>query len=159
MLDKLKAGDADVKLADLPALIKLEMLIDGEATDRIETTEVQQVIHSVFVIAGRFIPPSDRAAFLEAIGDSGQRCLRRTRDLCQIDHAPRAVLEYTEHPELLALRLLGVAGEMGATRQRAPDGAQLVGKFGEFGCWQTVLGVWARFDLGVGCHVDASPQR
>lgn len=69
MLDKLKTGDADVKLSDLPALIKLEMLIEGEATDRIETTEVQQVIHNVFVVAGRFIPSADRAAFLEAIGE------------------------------------------------------------------------------------------
>jgi hypothetical protein len=69
MLGKLQKGDADVKLSDLPALIKLELLIEGEATDRIETTEVQQVISNVFVIAGRFIPPADRAAFLAAIGE------------------------------------------------------------------------------------------
>jgi hypothetical protein len=69
MLGKLRAGDADVKLADLPALIKLEMLIEGEATDRIETKDVQEVIHSVFVIAGQFVPPANRAAFLAAIGE------------------------------------------------------------------------------------------
>jgi len=68
VLGKLQTGDADVKLSDLPALIKLEMLIEGEATDRVEMTEVRQVIANVFVIAGRFIPREQRAAFLEAIG-------------------------------------------------------------------------------------------
>jgi DNA polymerase II large subunit len=69
ILDKLEKGEADVRLSDMPALIKLELLLEGEATDRIETTEVRQLVVQVFEIAGRFIPVKQRAEFLKAVGE------------------------------------------------------------------------------------------
>jgi hypothetical protein len=68
VLDKLESGDIDVKISDLSSLIKLELLIEHEVTDWIETTEVRQVIATVFEIAGRFVAPEQRPALLEALG-------------------------------------------------------------------------------------------
>ncbi len=67
ILERLEKGDADVRLSDMPALIKLELLLEGEATDRVEITEIRTVIHQVFAIVDQYLPVEHRPAFIEAI--------------------------------------------------------------------------------------------
>lgn len=43
LLDDLEADTVEVRLADIPALIKIEQLLDGEATERVEIREVRTV--------------------------------------------------------------------------------------------------------------------
>jgi hypothetical protein len=70
VLERLRAGEAEVKLADRPALVKLELLLEGEATGRIEVAEVRTVVHAVIAIAGRFIPQDRRSEFALALADA-----------------------------------------------------------------------------------------
>jgi hypothetical protein len=71
VLAQLEKGDADVKISDLPALIKLELLLEGEATDRVEIVEVRQVIQQVFAVVGeiviRWVPAAERGEALAMI--------------------------------------------------------------------------------------------
>jgi hypothetical protein len=62
--ERLRAGDAELRLADLPALVKLESLLEGEATARVELFEVKLVLSGFLGVAMRYVPRADRKAFL-----------------------------------------------------------------------------------------------
>jgi hypothetical protein len=62
--ERLRAGDAELRLADLPALVKLESLLEGEATARVEIFEVKVVLSSFLGVAMRYVPRSEQRAFL-----------------------------------------------------------------------------------------------
>jgi hypothetical protein len=68
LLKRLKAGEAEVRLSDLPALVKLEQLLVGEPTDRIELAQVRE-----FVVG--FVGMVDEAlarVVVAVIGDNGE---------------------------------------------------------------------------------------
>jgi hypothetical protein len=48
VLADLESGKASVDLRDYPALVKLEQLLVGEPTDRIETREVRELVLTIF---------------------------------------------------------------------------------------------------------------
>lgn len=54
----------DLRPSDLPAIVKLAELLEGEATDRVALGEVQLVIQAVVAVAGRWVtselPPAER---------------------------------------------------------------------------------------------------
>lgn len=66
-VDDLDARAREAKLADLPALVRLAELLEGEATDRVELGEVQLVIQAVMAAAGRFVPRELRDEFLREL--------------------------------------------------------------------------------------------
>ena len=46
------------------------MLVFGEATDVVKATEVQSVVGAVVRVAGRYIPPALRPAFLAELEEA-----------------------------------------------------------------------------------------
>lgn len=59
--------------SDFVGLIKLEQLIEGEPTDRVDFHEVQSMLGQVVTVALRHIPKSKRQAFVEEIRGLGDR--------------------------------------------------------------------------------------
>lgn len=66
----LEALDVELAIRMLPVYAKLEELYAGEATDRLDVSEVRTVLAVVLRAAGRFVPKAQRPAFLEAVGDA-----------------------------------------------------------------------------------------
>lgn len=71
---KLKAGDLDVRASDVPPLVKLAELLEGEATDRIQVGEVRALIVQVTIAAGKWVtsplPPEERRkGFMGELGE------------------------------------------------------------------------------------------
>jgi hypothetical protein len=64
LYERLRAGDAELRLADLPALVKLESLLEGDATARVELFEVKLVLSTFLGVAIRYVPLSERRRFL-----------------------------------------------------------------------------------------------
>jgi hypothetical protein len=64
LLKRLRAGQAEVRLADLPALVKLRELLLGGATQRIEVSEVRVALTAFLGVAIRHLPPERRQVFL-----------------------------------------------------------------------------------------------
>jgi hypothetical protein len=62
-----EADQLDLKVGDLPGIVKLAELLEGEATDRVSVGEVQGVIRTVFLVAGRFVPEDRRDEFREEL--------------------------------------------------------------------------------------------
>ena len=62
--------DPNVALRVLPRLATIEQLIGGEATGRIEVSEVTAVLSTVFVIAGRYVPADRRAEFMRELDEA-----------------------------------------------------------------------------------------
>ena len=62
--EKLPEKAADARLSDLPALVKLAELLEGEATDRVDLGQVRAVLVAVVQVAGRYVPAEARDAFL-----------------------------------------------------------------------------------------------
>lgn len=60
---RLDAKIAEAKLSDLPALVKLAELLEGEATDRVDIRKVQPVIVAFVTRVARHIPKPAQAAF------------------------------------------------------------------------------------------------
>ncbi len=67
LLEKLYAGEVEVDIGDFTQLARLEALLEGEPTDRVEVAEVRRVIETVFVVAGGFVPAGLRGEFLRAM--------------------------------------------------------------------------------------------
>lgn len=65
---QLDAKIAEAKLSDLPALVKLTELLEGEATDRVDVTRVQPLI-AAFVVKVAVLVPADRDGELSAVLD------------------------------------------------------------------------------------------
>lgn len=63
---RLANSTLEVRAGDIPGLVKLAELLEGEATERVDVGQVQQVLVVVLNTALRFVPPSDREGFLEA---------------------------------------------------------------------------------------------
>jgi hypothetical protein len=75
LLVLLRDGKAEVRLADLPNLIRLEALLEGEATERLETREVREVLVAIFaeqdaalgaILDGEALEPPRRQAIVSA---------------------------------------------------------------------------------------------
>lgn len=64
---KLKADVLDVKLADIPGLVKVSELLLGEATDRVSFAELQEALGVVLTIATEYVPKKARGEFLTAV--------------------------------------------------------------------------------------------
>lgn len=62
--------DPNVALRVLPRLATIEQLLAGEATGRVEISEVTSVLSLVFVIAGRYVPAEQRAAFMAELDEA-----------------------------------------------------------------------------------------
>lgn len=67
LLERVRNGDADLRLADFPALARLEALLEGEATDRVSIPELQDFMLRLVQVSTSFVPRERREAFLEAI--------------------------------------------------------------------------------------------
>lgn len=63
---RLDAGTLEIRAGDVPQLVKLAELLEGEATSRVEVGQVQQVLVLVLNTAVRFVPEDTRPAFLDA---------------------------------------------------------------------------------------------
>jgi tRNA A37 N6-isopentenylltransferase MiaA len=63
--EHLPAKAAEAKISDLPALVKLAELLEGEATDRIDVSQARALVNVVFQVAGRFVPADQREVFLQ----------------------------------------------------------------------------------------------
>lgn len=59
---ELDAKIADAKVSDLPGIVKLAELLEGEATERVDPGQVQQVLALVLQLGARGLP---RERFLE----------------------------------------------------------------------------------------------
>lgn len=59
LLAGLDADTTDVRLADIPALLKIEQLLDGEATERIDLGAVRQVF-ALFIAGSRPLVADER---------------------------------------------------------------------------------------------------
>lgn len=70
ILDEAAVLDPNVALRVLPRLSTLEQLIAGEATGRVEISEVTSVLSTVFVVAGRYVPLEHRAAFMRELDEA-----------------------------------------------------------------------------------------
>ncbi|MDQ5841653.1 MAG: phage terminase small subunit-related protein [Chloroflexota bacterium] len=66
---KLAQNKLDVRAGDVPALVKLAELLEGEATDRVQIGEVRVLVAQVVVVAGEFIAKEDRPAFMARLGE------------------------------------------------------------------------------------------
>lgn len=67
LLGRPRAGGAEVRLADLPALVRLRELLLGEATERVQVGEVKIIVHAAFAVGPRFIEPARRQDYLDAL--------------------------------------------------------------------------------------------
>jgi hypothetical protein len=56
-----------VKLGDLPGLVRLRELLLGQATDRVEVSEVRLVLVAAFSTASRYVPDERREDFLREL--------------------------------------------------------------------------------------------
>jgi hypothetical protein len=56
-----------VKLGDIPAFVRQVQLVQGEATDRIEQSEVQDGMRLLMEATAPFVPKKDQAAWLESV--------------------------------------------------------------------------------------------
>ncbi len=56
--------------SDFVGLIKLEALLEGDPTGRVEISEVTSVLSTVFVIAGRYVPAEQRAQFMAELDEA-----------------------------------------------------------------------------------------
>lgn len=65
---QLDAKIAEAKLSDLPALVKLTELLEGEATDRVDVTRVQPLI-AAFVVKVAVLVPAERDGELSGVLD------------------------------------------------------------------------------------------
>jgi hypothetical protein len=67
LVERLRSGEAEVRLADLPSLVRLRELLLDESTERIALAEVRDVLNAAFSVAGRFVPRDRRQDFLEEL--------------------------------------------------------------------------------------------
>ena len=67
ILDEAAVLDPNVALRVLPRLSTLEQLIAGEATGRIEVSEVTTVLSAFYVVTGKFVPEAARAQWLSEL--------------------------------------------------------------------------------------------
>lgn len=65
--ENLPTKAAEAKISDLPALVKLAELLEGEATDRIDVSQARALVNVVFQVAGRFVPAEAREAFMQEL--------------------------------------------------------------------------------------------
>jgi hypothetical protein len=65
LLADVKAGELDAKLGDAAPLVKLEALLEGEATDRIDLAEVQSLLRDLYAKARSTMTPEQFAKFVE----------------------------------------------------------------------------------------------
>ncbi|RDI73292.1 hypothetical protein Gocc_2892 [Gaiella occulta] len=70
VLDPATEIDPNVAVRALPRYAHLEQLIEGQATNRVEITDVQAIVSAVFVVAGRFVPSDRRDDFMRALDDA-----------------------------------------------------------------------------------------
>ncbi len=56
VIDDLVSGNGDAKLSDLPGLMKIAELLTGQATDRVDAGQVQQVLAVVLQLGARELP-------------------------------------------------------------------------------------------------------
>jgi hypothetical protein len=61
---QLRTSEFRLTGSDFVGLIKLENLLEGEATERIEPQQVRSIVLAVFTVAGRFVPAERREEFL-----------------------------------------------------------------------------------------------
>lgn len=62
--EQLESGKVAADVGDLPAVMKMVQLLEGEATERVEVNEVKTVILAVVEAAGRYVPRERRLEFL-----------------------------------------------------------------------------------------------
>jgi hypothetical protein len=68
--ERAKAGDVVIDITDFVQLMKLEQLLEGDPTERIEMTEVRAVVLAVYRTAGAFVPKERRAEFLQRLDEA-----------------------------------------------------------------------------------------
>lgn len=66
-LDALVSGELEVRLADLPPLLKHELLLDGQATEVVAVAEVQQRITLIVQTILPFVPGERRGEAIEKL--------------------------------------------------------------------------------------------
>jgi hypothetical protein len=67
LLERLRMGEAHVDPTDLVALVKLENLLEGEATDRVDIGEANQAILLIARAAAELIPRERQSEFMERL--------------------------------------------------------------------------------------------
>jgi hypothetical protein len=84
LLEKLKSGQAEVRLSDLPALVRLEQLLTGGATDRIEVVQVREYVRLLVERVGVLVP-QERLGEYVALVESVARELDRANGLPELE--------------------------------------------------------------------------
>lgn len=69
LLEDVAAGKVEVKASDYAHLVKLEQLLTGGATDRVELREVREFVNRFVLAVVPFVPKDRRAAFLAALDE------------------------------------------------------------------------------------------
>jgi hypothetical protein len=67
LLARLRAGEAEVRLADLPGLVRLRELLLGEATERIDVAEDKVVNAAAISVGQRIVEQARRQEYADAL--------------------------------------------------------------------------------------------
>jgi hypothetical protein len=72
LLDQVEKGELEIRLSELAPLLKVEALLEGDATERIDVAELQASLRAVVAVFLPFVPETDRAKALEQFEQLGE---------------------------------------------------------------------------------------